>query len=337
MKMFKSLLLTVFFALAILLCGYMGIVHVGEQVLLNSGEPQPVTFSSNISNLFYSQLEDDIQLYPWNYYNKEEQGADRQEALSAQFFYSFPGFLEEDLYSMIAAAANVDRDNVVQWYQKQPKTIVESMVQGMDGDKFIQMYFYEDVLTLEDKQYQVRLACGENVRSFSCIQCRGDDVKDSEEWEAHKAVLTKGLEQSAPILRMMPYYLNERYVWLSSEDWCLYADLFDRYLNGLNQFFTGQQTTWEYEEFMQEEETTVNRGISDAGWMIEAVNNDQVDDWEEFYQWLAEWGGDSDWWEQPTVQAIELKDNILLVFESDLTVGLYYDVIDQRIVGFHFF
>lgn len=332
MKILRSLLLTVFFAFAILLCGYLGIVHVGEQVLLNSGEPQPITFTSNISNLFYSQLEDDIQLYPWNYYNKDEQEA----AVAAEFFYSFPDFLEEDLYSMIAAAAEVERDVVVQWYRNQQKSIVESMVQGKDGDKFIQIYFYEDVLTLEDKQYQVRMACGETVRSFSCIQCRDDDVKDSEAWEEHKAILTKGLEQSAPVLLMMPYYLGEKYVYALPEEWYLHAELFYNYLQGLNTFLMGKQTEVLHEDFFQENEMGIEQNIAAIEEILEAVYRVPVDGWDDFIFWLTRQEGTS-WWDQPTVQVIELKDNILLVFESDMTVGLYYDVIDQRIAGFHFF
>lgn len=309
MKMFKSMLITAVCALDILLAGYLGIIYYGDKILVSSSEPEPVTITSNISNLFYSQLEDDIQLYPWNYYGEGQQV---EPGMLEKYVLEYTPYIENDVfYTLISMAADVDQQEVSQWYIEQEKTILGSMVQGQRDGAPLEIYFYDDTLRLSGRDYKVRIAWREfEILSFSCIQCREEGIRESEEWSENKKVLMENLEDCSGLIADLPFYQVERYDMGVESSVYWYADMYAVYLEDLERCLAEEGETW---------------GISETEAVINSGKMEDMDSYEYYDK------------ESSTIQVIEQKDSIFLVVESDVMMGIYYDVIAQRIVGFHFF
>lgn len=302
MKTVRSLLLTLVCAAVILAVGYGGIILSGEQVLKSPSEPERVIMTGNLSNLFYSRLEDDIVLYPWNYYTEEEV-AD-EEGGWREYMMSYDPYLESNvLYALIAMVADVDHYVVSQWYDTQNKTILGSMRQGIypDGNP-AGFYFYEDRLSLEGQEYEVKLASnGINIVSFSCIPVREEGIQETEEWAENREKFRVWIEKNSSrindLLASVLWIYNSI---IEVNDWYLYTGML-----------------W---DFFDETESADKGYVYDSVWK------------EELYAILKAYG-----LEDSPIQMIELKDSILLLMEGDITVGLYYDVLKQRIIGFHLF
>lgn len=302
MKTVKSLLLTLVCAAVILAVGYGGIIFSGEQVLKSSSEPERIIMTGNLSNLFYSRLEDDIVLYPWNYYTEEE--SDNVED-GWKGYISYDPYLENNvLYTLISMVADVDHQVVSRWYDTQNKTILESMRQGIypDGNPAY-FYFYQDRLSLEGQEYEVKLAVNDvNIISFSCILVQEEGIQETEEWaesrEKFRVWLEKHPDKVTDLFASVLLIYNSI---MEVDGWYMYVELF-------GDFFTEDEAVRSLIE------------IYDTGWK------------EELYAIRAGYNLDD-----APIQMIELKDSILLLMEGDMTVGLYYDVLKQRITGFHLF
>lgn len=332
MKTLKPILITLLCGAAILLAGYTGIIFGGEWVLTNPTEPELVTMRGNASSLFYSRLEDDIQLYPWNYYpqNADEKTLSEQELdMEEGFFLAYNPYLETDLfYVLISIAADVTYEEVDRWYEEQQKTIVGSMVKGETDERQLPLYFYEDILTLRGTDYEVRISCEQvRITSFSCIPCRDVGIKETEEWKENQEQLTERLEKHSEEALQVYFAMYDLYYTVDiAEDWGDYLAIYVEYVRKFGeQLLQAEQEKARQikEEDSGSKETEVkvseaaNREIYDSLGIVDIIGND-VDD------------------VLNSMQVIELQDSILLVLESDLTVGLYYDVLRQRIVGFHF-
>lgn len=323
MKIVKSMLVTIVCALVILALGYGGILLSGEQVLKSPTEPEAVTMTGSISHLFYSRLEDDVSLYPWNYY-PEEQAAEVSLDQKEKFYARYGGELEQNvLYPLISIAADVDQEEVSAWYEDKGQTIIGGMKQGVGQDgSAVELYFYDDVVSLSGMQYQVKIACNSlMLLSFSCIPCWDDAVKDTEEWNEKKELFRESIAKNPEYMLVAYEYMAAGYKEISGSPlaWYMYVDMYacDRDM---------VRETLKKQALLQDIAATENGSVSDSGNVAEYSYKTQIatsDDWIR----LGE----------IPVQMIELKDCVILVMGSDFTVGLYYDVIGQRVVGFHYF
>ena len=315
MKMFKSILITLICACAVLAIGYAGIIFCGGQILKISSEPEQVTTTGNLSSLFYSRMEDDIQLFPWNFYPGEESkkqygdnmdaGSDRQD-LEANVgpFSEYSFYLENNVfYTLISLAADVEHQEVSRWYNEQNRTIMGSMVEGKQDGMSAGVYFYDDTIRLNGKVYRVKIACAAGyMLSFSCIR-QQEGVKETEEWREQKEILTKQMQENPEWISLSCAYLYEAsmYYMKNWEEWYLYVDLYRNYLDA------------EEMEISEHVAALIDKGDVFG---IYATDNQ---------------------FEDMSVQIIELQDSLLLVVEKDITMGIYYDVLQQRVTGFHFF
>lgn len=306
MKIVKSILITLLCAVAILTVGYAGIIVSGEQVLKSDTEPELVTMDANISNLFYSRLEDDIQLFPWNYY-PEDSDAAAEDVES--FFMEYSPYVENDIfYTLIALAAGVENQEVSSWYAQQEKTIMTSMKQGVEQDgTTVGLFFYDDVIRLSGKEYRVKIACSMyNIISFSCIPCREEGIKETVEWNKNKEQFMKWTEENEELLllawaRMCDIYYNVDGI----DIWYEYIYLYQDYL-------TAVYSVRNLDEIMYTE--------------VDNQMNSSKEGFEADYDY-----------DKLPIQIIEWKDSLFIMLEGDVTVGLYYDVLKQQVTGFHFF
>ena len=323
MKVVKSVLVTMVCAIAILAVGYGGIIVSGERALTSSTEPEAVTMTGSISNLFYSRLEDDISLYPWNYCPEEASDLTMQE--KEKFYAVFGQYLEtEVLYTLISIAADVGWEEVEAWYEGREKTILTSMKQGVSQDGYpLELYFYDDVISLEEKNYQVKISCNSfMLLSFSCIQSREETVKESEEWNEKKEAFREAISENSEYMLTSYNYMASGYKAIQQElnDWYLYVDMY-AYGRDMARETLKQRALWKDmtgESDYEDKETSASIG-------------------DRYREWIQNDGDSGIHLQEIPAQMIELKDSVLLVMGSEFTVGLYYDVIGQKIVGFHYF
>lgn len=186
--------------------GYMGIVKSGERLLNNEEKPEKVTFEDNTSHVFYGEMEEDIQLFPWNYYNSGEEM--RTENFIAE--EEQKSLMENILQPMAAYNCKVDCEKVREAYLQRGGTIWENMKTCLIDQRFYM--FYEDILEIEGRKYQIKAALDEGrLISFNCMEYREEEVQKTEEWKAGKKLLTEMLEKYADYIGGQVYDMNYPY------------------------------------------------------------------------------------------------------------------------------
>lgn len=324
MKVDRSVFATIGGALVILALGYVGTYVSGNHMLRSSGEPEKVTMTGDISNLFYSKLESDASLYPWNYYPDGDQTETVSLEQEEVFYAEHGDDMEQNVvYHLISMAADVEVAAVENWYAGEGQKIFDNMKQGAAQDgATMELYFYDDVILLNGKKYQVKLACdNRKILSFSCIQCREESVKESEEWDENKELMRTALSENPEYMQVAYEYMASGYqrVRTTPSDWHLYADMFT------------------YGQDMARETLKKQALLDDIDAEKKGNEADSDRAFESNYERRIEMDDNELGQGEIPVQMIELRDSVILVMGSEFTVGLYYDVIGQKVVGFQCF
>lgn len=295
----NPLLLTSLCTVLILCIGYMGIVKGGNCLLNSKEEPEKVTFENTGSNVFYGKIED-IQLFPWNYYGKNvcEQVGEQVE----DSFYDLD-IWEETFHDMLAYNCEVPREYIDSIYRQKGKGIMYSLEEYKEEG----VYFYQDILEVESKKFQVKIAFSQwNILNFSCIEYRENDVREDGKWIAGKEVLTKMLAQHPNEIREQFLYMGEMCYKIPPMDsqwgkWYMsYAMIYSNSVAEMN---------------MMLGESSVYRTIVKQESLKSSVDNK----------------------EEYSYQVIELNDMILLLVQGNVTMGFFYDPISQVFCGYNFF
>lgn len=179
----KSMALTFLCAAIILGAGYLVIVESGKKVLEKERILEETRYESTSSNIFYGKIEEDIELFPWNYYPDNETVSEVYPQFY-QMLLDYGDSMEEAkektdwyLYQMIACESHERVEDIWKVYQKKQKKIVDSLVMT-ENSPIGPVYFYQDMLEVNQSQYQVRIACSEwHIVSFICQEI------SAEEWD----------------------------------------------------------------------------------------------------------------------------------------------------------
>ena len=339
MRRVKSMLLTVLCMGLILGAGYFVIVESGQKVLEKERVLEESSYEDTSSNIFYGKIEENIELFPWSYY--PEGGEERilgeyprfQEAVlggeAKDFEEELKAVQEWYLYQLIACESNTQPEEVGDWYRENQKGIMDSMVM-VNTPQFGSIYFYQDILELEKKQYQVRIACNEwNIISFACMEYRNGQKQNRDVWEEGKQKLVSVLERAE---EKMTGYFNYM-MFLRYQSIGYFADEMEgEYINAyLEGFHWLEQilNNKEYEpSYMPKKVQIIMEELGYAGEStIEA--NASSDKEKESIAEDSQLGY--------SYQIVELKDMILLLMQGQETLGVYYDPIAQRFCGYNFF
>ena len=221
---------------------------------------------------------------------------------------------------------------------------MESMVPGNSkDDTYTEFYFYDEVIRLNGKDYRVKIACEDyRITSFSCIQCKEEGIKESEEWKDHRELLAERMKENPSVMMELYYALQEvPYNFYGYESWYWYEDLYAGYLMDVGAYLGGKGSTGDDTSDVQDSATV--KVLEEQGIVKEAVDASVEEEENEAEEAGTLWddedqGGSVTYKEESIpIQVIELQDSILILMESYTTVGLYFDPIRQKIVGFHFF
>ncbi|MCI8483895.1 MAG: hypothetical protein HFH41_06100 [Lachnospiraceae bacterium] len=333
MRRTLSMILTFLCTAIILGAGYFVIVGSGKSVLEKERVLEEASYENTSSNIFYGKIEEDIELFPWNYY--PEDGKSEIAGTYPRFQYNL--FADEIgeaelkagqnwyLCQLIAFRIGRPIEEIWEFYEKGQKGIMDRMVM-VESSSFGSLYFYQDILELGGKQYQVRIACGGwNIISFMCAEYSGEKKRDKKRWEEGKEKLVAVLEDSEEDMR----------------------EYFD-YMNYLNNF--------EITTVYSEKKGYLNMYLQSFYWLENIMDSESLGDSQKIPQEAVElfqkWGeGESAETKEINIggketeegvssysyQIIELKDMILLLMQGEETLGLYYDPVDQCFCGYNYF
>ncbi len=322
---FFSLVVTLLCALIILGAGYTGIALGGEEMLKTPQEAERVTMTEEESNLFYSRIEDDVQLHPWNYYAQESERDGEVSAITEL------ANMEQDLYILIALAADVEVQEVIRWYNGQDKSILSDVTSRYEEETDCFYFFYDDVIRLNGREYHVKF-CSDRARlySFSCLRPKEPGIRDSEEWREKKEALGEQLNQNSEELSGLYQYMYDIH-WQARDvfDWGVDVEL---YLV-LDTSFYELQYREESNGVDSGREGNRNTVVVSQAEVAQKKTSEEIQR-EEMAVWdaLEEMEGDD-----LDLQMVELDDCILLMSGQYSVPAIYYDVIEQKVAGFHFF
>lgn len=310
-----ALTATLVCSLIILGLGYAGIALGSDEILKISQEPEQISMSENISNRFYSRIEDDVQLYPWNY---DTEAGGSTEGLPAS--ETLMG-IEETLYMLIATAADVEVQEVIRWYGNQEKDILDDVVTRYAETEGRFFYFYNDCIRLNGREYRVKFSADEGyIFSFSCLRTKDERVRDSQQWSENKEQLSEFVGNNERELMVLWNNMEEmRWNIYDIWEWERYVEMYLMLDNSFRQLEKGNELDlWEIYGY-------------ENGTLALKVDADEVDAYEEGMEaWYKNMSQDFD------LQMVELDDCILLM-SGKYQQAVYYDVMEQRVVGFHFF
>ncbi len=182
----KSMFLTILCMGVILGFGYLLIMESGQKVLENGIMLEETDYESTSSNIFYGKIEEDIEVFPWNYYPGDEAGLGwkTESGIHPMFQYSMlsddDDSVEEELKSlqswylcqMIAYKTNSTPSEVWSIFEKKQHTIMDEICM-VENSPVGALFFYEDMLSIKGKRYQVRVSFTQwNIINFVCMEER---------------------------------------------------------------------------------------------------------------------------------------------------------------------
>ena len=214
----KSMFLTILCMGVILGFGYLLIMESGQKVLENGIMLEETDYESTSSNIFYGKIEEDIEVFPWNYYPGDEAGLGwkTESGIHPMFQYSMlsddDDSVEEELKSlqswylcqMIAYKTNSTPSEVWSIFEKKQHTIMDEICM-VENSPVGALFFYEDMLSIKGKRYQVRVSFTQwNIINFVCMEEREQDDSGRQGSSGTQASVKKRMalgSQKAPKVR----------------------------------------------------------------------------------------------------------------------------------------
>ena len=310
-KRAASLIKTLCCAALILGVGYVGIVEGGKLLLSSEEKPQKAEIENTSSNIFYGKIEDDIQLFPWNYYGQNEIEG------TLEYIFSYEGrdldILERILRRMEGDCCGVEESVIDEVYDRKQTRIMDQV--RISDTEYGYFFFYQDILEVEGVSYQVKVAFNEwSIQSFSCMQYRGEDVEKTQEWEAGKEVLTQMLDEYQEQIGGQLYDMQYPYfqVYGDEEAGKVYVEAYIKNMEKVNRMLKAEASGEKYTDSGENNMAAI--GMKDKEYRV--YDSEEID-----YSY----------------QIIELNDMILLLIQGEYNVGLYYDPISQKFCGYNYF
>lgn len=320
-----SFLLTFFCAALILGVGYLGIVKGGKIILGTEEKPQKANFEDTGSNVFFGKIEDDIQLFPWNYYGQNEvENFEKTDEEAGRL-----KLLQEKVYSMEAVHCGVERETIDKLYEKKGSTILKN-VRVFDTEYGL-IFFYQDTLEVQGKQYQVKAAFDEFViLNFTCIETREEGARQTEIWKEGKEKLKE----------MLDNYSNEIYTVMFNIEELEYLSSGE--LNVMLEYYMSSdklETPYDQKIIDKEKKSLfVESYAVQVENLQKMLSNDNMNVEAEDEMWIMGDNSSYDDIGEYSYQIIELDDVILLLVQGEyMCQGVYYDPITQKFCGYNLF
>lgn len=321
-----SLGITLLCTVLILGIGYAGIVKGGKLLLSNEEAPKKAEFENTGSNIFYGKIEDDIQLYPWNYYGQNEIDESFLEVVGYSGNENID-CLELSVRLLEAYCCDVDVTTIDTVYERKQSRIIDNIKISETDDGLI--FFYQDILDVNGIPYQVKVAFDEwSIRSFSCMEYRESDVRESAEWEEGKRLLSEMMNQYQEMIVEQMCFMHMS-VYLSTYE-IDHEDMLENVYYNFEQYVINMEKMKGIQEAVLDG-TEYNEKTRYEDLYAVENSTDTVEEKKQIN--TQEQGGITDY----SCQIIELNDMILILIQGDYSIGLFYDPISQKFCGYNYF
>ncbi len=200
-------------ACLILGAGYVGIRESGERVLESGSAPEELDYANTESNVFHGKIDEDVELFPWNYYSRRDDGTavpfflEKARAVTGGEEETGAG-ADECFMQMIAYESGVGLGDVRDFYRGQDEGGIVGNMAVVESSVYGPLYFYEETLSLSGEKYRVRISCDDwGVISFTCVE-RGHGGKGiRESWEEVENEMVEALGRRDGVMEEFFLYM----------------------------------------------------------------------------------------------------------------------------------
>lgn len=205
-----SMVITLLSAVLIITIGYKALAFAGDFILKNDTEISYLPTDNITTYVFYSQSEDEINLYPWNYYH---------DAIS------FQNYMEDDLHtlesfdiwslynSLIFYFYRMVPDETASYLYKEDIKLYDRIdFFNIEKDLFVKIvnnepiFYYSKDMKIYDKTYNLRFAFSQSYLLSFEIKLVSNTVLSSEQMDSSKQFLTDYINSTENNSIAMIYY-----------------------------------------------------------------------------------------------------------------------------------
>ena len=179
-KNFRFTFITILCSFIIIFIGYHTLDIAGNYFLLNTDKISISNKTDNNSYIFYSQTDNDILIFPWNYYKESLPLTEEDKIDDGDTKYSLNKNFITSLYTSINSLfyETISPDLSVYLY-KNNSTLYDELNFDFIFDKLLtytdsegeQYFFYNENKTINDTTYNFSFAFDRNIKIYS-FKCR---------------------------------------------------------------------------------------------------------------------------------------------------------------------
>ena len=346
--------------------GYLGIVKGGRFLLSNETQPEAVEYSNTSSTVFYGKIEDDIVLFPWNYYTAEDAAAQSSMLQAAQAAEKQEDFSEsasegeetENVQEAVDVQYVAEEKNYPywsQWYRKNMRISEEEMFRSLiafgcdttietieawyeqKGRDITQsmlkkdtevgtLFFYQEELEIDGVRYQVKLACDD----WNILNISCYPVREENIKETPE--WEKGKEH---LTRMLQEYTGQGQI-----EFFYLTDWYTGTVREKGGVDPAQQASCYIVNIQSLNERLEQGELTEESKELYAKWSDEfqilMEDYYGYYNVDMEMVLEK-YNQDYTCQMVEMKDMILVLLQGEDTIGLFYDPISEKFCGYNFF
>lgn len=304
LRQIRNMLILLFVASCVIFVASTIVEKIGEVVLGKSTGIEQLASGNEGRYIFYSQAEDSVELYPWNYY--EDSRMFQQEY--GKEIYASDMFDIDELYSNIT----------YYFYKMLPEQVRievynedKSLSQRMDYNhieeklfvKFVNgnpIYFYEDAIDILGEMYIFKFSFDKTARLLS-FELYAKEMVWNEELQIYEEVADQDFEYEK---NQLTTYFNEsdNIRWFE-----IYYDIYYMANETIDYSFDPSRLEYTFEEIEED-----SYAIADKEYVSEIVGGIQ----------------------STSYQIVEAKNELLIIF-LDNNFVLHYNPVTKMIQGFH--
>lgn len=210
--------------ICIVIMGYKGITYAGEQIIKNNKEIVKIEEDKNLKYMFYSEMDEIIQVFPWNYYDEKEAKNLNEESynwlLADDLLESMRIFTTRYIYQRCGWETSLYEDIYSKLKPKRKdfkKITVESKVE--------EYLFYEKTIEIkEDVSYLVKyvLMGSGDIVAFYCNQAEdGENQSEKLQEEEIRSSLDAKISQLKEMVDYLDFFRYGRLESGTEEFWIL--------------------------------------------------------------------------------------------------------------------
>ena len=263
-----AMCVTVLLAVGIIIAGYQGITYVGKEIIKSDTEISMVDEDKKLKYMFYSETDEQIQVFPWNYENQENAKIIETKEYEVIINTGVADNLRELIMNYVCKQLDLSDKEYKALYKKiKPRRKDFQQIQvSVYEQSHIFYYYKKEVSVKEGNNYIIKYVLGDWGTSLIAFYC--EPVKEEGEKESQlkeEQIIPKLNQQAEQIVNIVNFMQN----WKVMCDGSIMAELsvifeMDGYVPEASSSVDGiyeeekKKETYQGEGYAKEEEETMN-------------------------------------------------------------------------------